>query len=139
MKNDIEILFPHKTLKLAIHDTVTVRELAWRDALELIRMLADALSKLAADGDLTMDNLRERLPALVLEAEAVSDFVAVKSTGRDPGWLADLPVRDAMTVLDEALALTLNDEVLARAKKLGSRLGSMTGMTDPKAAGTATG
>jgi hypothetical protein len=141
MNNEIEILFPDRDLQLSTGEVLRVRELCWREALEFLRLLSSQLSTVgrvtprgaganAASGDAAynaeaggMVGLLGQLPDLIKGADELTGYLAEKAAGLTPEKFGALAARDALAVLDKAIEINLNEELLARGKKLAGRFG----------------
>jgi hypothetical protein len=121
MLNEIEILFPDKELKLSTGESVRVRELSWREALEFIQKLSGHLGKLGASD---MAGLISQLSTLVSTVDELALYLAEKSAGMSAEKFGALAARDALAVLDKALEINLNEELLKRGKSIAARFGA---------------
>jgi len=131
--NDIEILFPDRDLKLSTGEVIRVRELSWREALEFLKKLAEHLGKSgsglnAATG---LEGMIAQLPSLIAGADDLALWLAEKSAGLSAEKFGALAARDALAVLDKALEINLNEELLARGKSIAARLGGVNATAAP--------
>lgn len=115
---------------------VVVFDLPWQDALEFLKKLSGYANQLLAAGNggtVSIDTLLPRLVELIGNADELSTFLILKSTGKDEAWLkgtlkdgggreGGLSTLEFLTVLDAALQVNLSDELLALGKKVAGRL-----------------
>jgi hypothetical protein len=105
---------------------VQVRELAWPEAIQFLQLLSGHAGKMIGeDGKLKVDF--SKISALVTSSQEVSEFLMLKSTGRDQAWLAQLSFRECLDVLDAALSINLSPEMFNAGKKIEGRLRSLFG------------
>lgn len=121
--SDETILFPDRGVKLSTGETITVRELSWHEALAFLRLLAEKLGTVGQAADLSLTAFGD----LVVSAADLSQWLAEKAAGLTADKFGALPARDALAVLDAALAVNLNEELLGRAKKIGARFTGLGG------------
>jgi len=137
--NDIEILFPDRDLKLSTGEVIRVRELSWREALEFLQKLSGHIGKLGASVSVmdattagaAVTALLANLPALIASVDELALYLAEKSAGLSAEKFGALAARDALAVLDKALEINLNEELLKRGKSIAARIGA-AGVTQPR-------
>jgi hypothetical protein len=121
----LDILNPVVELTVR-NEKLLVRELPWPDALQFLQLLSGHAGKMIGeDGRMKIDF--GRLSALVTSSQEVSEFLMLKSTGRDQAWLAQLSFRECLDVLDAALSINLSPEMFNAGKKIEGRLRSLFG------------
>ena len=138
------ILIPTREIRIAGGVTVTVREMAWPAALEFMRTLSVHVKKLVvpmlASGKVSMQTVLasvvDQLPDLVAGADEVSLLLLRKATDLSPEAIQSLGVREAMTILDAAIELNLNPEIIEQGKALAGRV-SRTFQSPTSTAGSA--
>jgi len=127
MEKEIAVLNPVKELTIG-GEQIAVRELRWAEALEFLKKLSGhvgALIKVGADGSVRTSLDLANLAALITGTDDLASHLATKSTGKDAAWFGALSVTDALTVLDTALELNLNDALLKKVGALGRRLSAV--------------
>lgn len=127
MPNDQDILCPKKEIKLG-NTLVEVRELAWPDAMEFLKMLAGQIEKVI---DPKTGNFRvsvEALTAVIAETGDLTSFLIAKSTGREA---KEFSITQGLKVLDEALALNLTQDIINGGKGVATRIQSFAGLGKP--------
>jgi hypothetical protein len=125
MSNKLDVLNPVVELSIG-GEKIEVRELAWPEALKFLSMISEHAGQLiTGEGKFVVDFTK--LTRLVSSTEELSEFLMLKTTGRDEAWLATLSMRNALEVLDAALSVNLSAEMFASGKKIEGRLRSLFG------------
>ncbi|KAB2673898.1 MAG: hypothetical protein DVB31_02965 [Verrucomicrobia bacterium] len=131
------ILNPVAEVRISAERTVTVREMAWPDALRFLQLLSGhvrALVKpMVSDGPIdratVMRKIAEQLPEIVVGATDLGDFLLRKATDLDPAEIAGVRLCSALEILDKAIELNLGPEVIDRGKRVAGRLAGAFGAT----------
>lgn len=111
-------------------ESVAVRELAWPDAFEFLgRLSRHAGQLLDAQGKLTFTF--DKLADLVSQTQELSEFLLLKSTGRDQTWLRGLPFSQGLELLAVALEVNLTEDLLKNGVRLGEQFKRLFGRTSP--------
>jgi hypothetical protein len=118
----IEILFPDSDLKLSTGEVIRVRELSWHEALEFLKKLSGHFGQFGA-GDITA--LLANLPALITSVDELALHLVDKAAGLTAERFTTLAARDALAVLDKAVEINLNEDLIQRGKKLAARFGGL--------------
>ena len=139
---DLEIINPVAVVKFNGGE-IRVREMHFPQALELFQRLEKRLVGLfVSAGELTAPD-RATLGLLVLRAIAGSGddivFILVNTTDLTEEQARQLGPTAAMRLLETALALTLNDEVIHSGKTMAARLGAAFGPTSAPASSSSSG
>jgi len=120
-------LYPQTDIALRDGRNVTVRELCFGDSMELFKRLQGHAGKLIdAQGRVILD--AEHLAGIIAGIEDLSQFLLSKATSLPAEQVQALPLRDGLRVLEEAIALTLNEEVVGQAKKVAGRIKAAFGI-----------
>ena len=108
------ILNTKRDVALRDDSTVAVRELRAIDALEFVKRLSGYFGSIqnAADGS---GRIRIEIAALITGATEVSEFLVLKSTGRDRAWLEQLGAEDLLDVLHAAVDLNVTEGLIKKA------------------------
>lgn len=118
--SEISILNPVRTVTVQ-GQTVEVRELRALDVLQFFKLLSGHARKLANEqGNITLS--LDRLAELVTGTEELSQFLILKSTGRDDAWFKSVAFGESLDLLDAALELNLSEELLKKVQRLGERV-----------------
>lgn len=127
MNNITEILHPVRNVTVN-GSPVEVRELQWGSAREFVKMLSGHAGQLLRTGDKGAITFSfESLPQLIAATDELSSYLICKATGKDAAWLESLPTSKALELLETALALTLNDELIKRGNGITERLAATFG------------
>lgn len=127
MTSETEILHPAKSLK--IHgETVVVRELKWKDALEFLNQLGGFLGALIDNKGTLRVNI-SAFADLIKSTSSLSAMLVCKSAAKDEAWLDTLSLGQMLELLDTALALNLSEEIIAKGKKIAGRFQNFAGGT----------
>lgn len=118
-------MIPTPIQKLKINgQEVTVRELRWTDAREFLNRLAQQAGAFFETTESPETGISvkfvfdlPRLVKVVQESGALADFLLLKATGQPESWLGEISLPEGLTVLEAALALNVNPEVIAALKK----------------------
>jgi len=121
-----EILNPVKTVVVR-GETVTVSELTWPKAMQLLNLVAKHVGGLL-DARGNIDLSAERLAELAANTEGLASFLILESTGKGQDWLNELTAPEALDVLDAAVELTLSPELIGRGKKVAGRVRDALGL-----------
>lgn len=114
------ILYPVRELQIG-KETIQVRELAWREALQFLQQLAAAITeKLGTDGTLTLTP--ESVQGMVAGSAELTEALITKSCGRDRQWLGEQRAGDVLALLDAAIELNLSPEIIDRGKRIAGRV-----------------
>ena len=120
-------LYPQTDIALRDGRNVTVKELCWGDAMELFRRLQAHAGKLIdPQGRIILD--ADHLAGIIAGIDDLSGFLLSKATSLPVDQIQALPLRDGLRVLEEAIALTLNEEVVAQGKKVAGRVKAAFGI-----------
>lgn len=112
---------PIREVKLGDGTIVAVREMPWPHMLHFLQLLAQHLGGMTqANGDITVN--ASSIAALVSSTDELSRYLLLNSTKKDEAWLESLGFSDGLALLDVALELSLNDEVMSRGKNLAGRI-----------------
>jgi hypothetical protein len=129
--NDLEILNPITELKLADGTPVTIRELSWPDALVFISKLAkQAGSFTSSDGRLEVSP--EKLSEIVISAQDLSEWLVLKSTGKDDAWLKERTFSEGLDLVEAAVSMNLRPDFFAKLKRIGSRFTGVLKASPPQ-------
>lgn len=117
--NDLEILNPITELKLGT-ETVAIRELSWPDAMVFLSKLAKQAGQFTTtDGRLEVTP--EKLAEIVTSAQDLSEWLVLKSTGKDAEWLQQRSFSEGLDLLEAALSMNLRPDFFDKLKRIGSR------------------
>lgn len=105
-------------------EKVKVGELTWHAMLELLKKLSAHVALLIKDGKFNLDQIVE----VITSTGELADFIVAGATGKDAQWFQELPLGDAMEVLEAAIEINLSDTIIGRAKKAGGRLRESLGI-----------
>ena len=105
-------------------ETIMVTEPTWKTLRSFLGKLTATATQL-----LTFDEKGEaqidKAAAVKAITSLLADDLILATTGKDAAWLDALPFSDAVRVLNAAVGITLNDEVLDTVKNAASRLRAM--------------
>jgi len=115
-----DILYPVIEVRIG-SDRITVRELAWREALAFLQQLAAAITAtLGTDGTFTLTP--QSVQTIVAGSAELTEALLCKSCDRDAAWLARQRTTDILALLDAAIELNLSPEIIDRGKKIAGRV-----------------
>lgn len=118
------------TRDVALRDgsTVAVRELRALDALEFVKRLSGYFGSIQRSADDGTGRIRIEVAALITGATEVSEFLVLKSTGKDRAWLEELGAEDLLDVLHAAIDANVTEGLIKKARSVfdlvRSRIGS---------------
>jgi hypothetical protein len=125
----MDILNPQTTIAIN-GETIAVRELNWRDGTAFLQSLAVAVAEL-------LDAKGEFVPSaasfgnLITNSTELTEQLIAKATNKDATWLAERTMAEVLQLLNIALELNLNAELIARGKSLAERVRGAFGLTAP--------
>jgi hypothetical protein len=107
--------------------SVTVSEFTWSDTFEFLRMLSKHSSEIMDDQG--RFSLRiDKITKLICGAQELTEFAIIHSSGLTQEAIRKLSFADGLELLDAALEINLNAEILGRAKKVGGRFTAAIGV-----------
>jgi hypothetical protein len=115
--NEKQILKPEKVIVVG-NAPVTVRELAWPDALEFLKRLSEQIGKIWDDKGNVKISL-ESIAEHVAQTGDLSTFLLEKATGHKA---EEFSSSQALDVLDTALEMNLREELVQGGKRLATRI-----------------
>ena len=128
--HDIDILKAITEVKLG-DQTITIKELAWPDALALLNKLASHAGKfITTDGKFVLTT--ENVATIVTGSQDISEWLMTKATGKDTAWLATLTFDQALTVLDAAISANIRPDFFVKAERIGQRINAVFGLDKSK-------
>ncbi len=132
MTPETRILNPKKELMIA-GETVTVRELAWMDALDFLKQLGGYLGKfISPKGEIEIS--ASSITDIIANTDELSTALVTKTTGRDADFLRTVSLGQMLDLIDAALELNLSEEILAKGKKIAGRFQGFAGVPSPRTA-----
>jgi hypothetical protein len=119
MSNDPEIMFPDRQIKIG-EDTVTVRELKWKQQLDFFAQLGAFLKKVQDEkGEVRLDI--GIITDLIKGTTELVDALLAGAIDKDAAWLEQRRTSEVLAIIEEALELNL--QVLKESgKRLAGRL-----------------
>lgn len=125
----MDILNPQIPLKIA-GEEIKIHELNWRDGTAFLQRLATAAATIV-DKDGTFTPSAHSFAALVTNSTDLTESLVLGATGRDKAWLQERTMAEVLQLLNIALELNLNAELIARGKSLADRVRGAFGLTTP--------
>ncbi|HYG98865.1 MAG TPA: hypothetical protein VD837_07010 [Terriglobales bacterium] len=101
-------------------EVVTVRELAWPQAIELSHRISERAGKLFASGH-SFQVTPAALTELVTGAQDLCEWLVLKTTGKDQQWIDGLATTQMLDLIDAALAQNLRPDFFAILGRIRSR------------------
>lgn len=138
MRNDTEAAVLVASQQVTIGGkTFTVRELDFASSMRFMEMLGEAFAEFAgaemASGPTTPALTASRIVTMIHRNAPIAGFLLEAGTGMVREELDRLPMRVAIKLLDEIIAVNFTEELLGNFRALAGRLGAMA--TPQKTAG----
>lgn len=105
-------------------ETVTVRELTWKEYLHVIRELTSTVFTFITDKG-AIEWKKDRIVDALMKQEGLLDWVLQKSTDRPGEWVASLKATHMLRLLEAIIDLNLNEDIVGRGKAVAGRIGQV--------------
>ena len=112
---------------------VSVREMSWPQMLKFIRMLSKEADKFVKDGKFVFN--AALLGDLIGSVDELSAYLMLNAASVAKEDLETISFSEGCELLDAALAVNLNEEVMGKAKKAASRFALVMGVNGKGAPG----
>lgn len=119
MSNEIEILTARANVSIG-NETITINELAWPDAIEFLKKLSDSAGKFVQNGNLIFSI--DRLTEIVTSTTDLSEWLILKTTGKDHEWLKQRTFGEVLDLIDAALSRNVRPDFFDKLSRIRSRL-----------------
>jgi hypothetical protein len=116
----LETLNPVRDVRLGT-ETIQVKELCWREALEFLQRLATSVACVLNEQGKFVPTA-QAFEQLVVGSAELTELLLTRATGRDRDWLAQRSVAEVFALLDVALELNLSEDLITRGKRLAERV-----------------